>query len=329
MTNLTSFLASLGFDDKGHGEWLFQDECWYCSRKQKVFFNVNKMIGFCVACEKTISLQTIAVELAGVRIKEIQSFIDEHQAAERAALGFREAMLNGLLGDGIGQAEESLPEIPLPKEYRSLQEGADSVVGRKAIAYLMGRGFDLDVLYRMCFGYCSSGLFDNRVIVPFWEDGKIVYWQARDFTGKVPDKDKIRNPELRDTAHGKSDVLFNYDGARELDHVILTESWGSALATGKYGMGLNGKNMSGVQLRKLISTKAHTLIIMLDHGKDETEAAWKIAAKLHTYKRVMLAFLPYGDPNEVTKEIRLQSLRDAKIYSVEEHIAQRVNQLGS
>lgn len=320
-SDLASFFQSLGARNMGNGEWLFPT-CPYCDGVDKIYFNANKLVGICQKEGRTIYLSMIARDIAGVPLQQIQSYIDEHAASERSTLGFREAVIQGLLGSGNEQRETGLAEIDLPKEYRSLRDGQDSVIGRKAIEYMAGRGFDIDTLFRMGFGYCDSGKYENRVIVPFWEDGRLVYWQARDFTGKKPIEEKVLNPASYMCSQGKSDVLFNYDDARDGQWIILTESWGSALATGKYAVGINGKSLSDKQRIKLLAAQAHTIIVLLDFGADEE--AWAIAHKLYTAKRTLIASLPYGDPNEVPAQIRNKAIRDAILYSREDHIRQAV-----
>lgn len=322
-TDLSQFFSSLGARNTGHGEWLFPD-CPYCGGKDKLYFNVHKLVGYCQKCPRTISLQNIARDLAGVPMTQMQSYIDEHAAAERATLGFQEAMVQGLLGHGIAATEGELAEIPLPKEYRSFRDGRGSVTGRKPIDYMAGRGFDLEVLMRLGVGYCLDGQYSGRVIIPFWENGRLVYWQARDYTGQVALEWKIMNPPMDTTPHGKSSVLFNIDEASQYDFMILTESWGSALSLWPYAIGLNGKSMSEVQFNKITRTKTSTIIVLLDHGAEDE--AWVIAQRLSPYKRTLVASLPFGDPNEVGRSVNKKAISAAKLYSREEHIRQRVSQ---
>lgn len=324
MSSLAAFISQLGAKEVGrNGEWQFP-YCWYCDGPKKAFFNVSKGIGYCVKCERPITIQDIAVDLAGVPLAQVQHFIEEHRATEMSTLGLREAVLGALLGDGNEQSSLVLPEIPLPENFRLLEDAGGSVIGSKAIAYMVDRGFALNYLYEMGFGYCGSGDYEGRVVIPFWEHGRLVYWQARDFTGTKGNKDKIRNPKGFET--GKSEVLFNYDGAYNSDVIVLTESWGSAMAVSvRTSMGLNGQSLSDRQFEKIKATPGSTVIVFLDHGAEES--AWSIAERLSVYKRTYLAFLPHGDPNEVSVELRHSTLRGAKQYSKADHIKFRVGRI--
>jgi hypothetical protein len=314
--SLHSFLRSLGGKQTGNSaEFVF--DCWLCGGKEKLYFNVSKLIGFCQKCSSPVSLHQLAAELGGVSIKDIQEYIVEAQTRGAHTADFKDNVLNALLAEGT-KAAMAPQEISLPPSFRTLEEGQTSVTGRKAIAYMEHRGFDISVLHELQFGYCSSGYYEGRIIIPFWEDGKLVYWQARDFTGKQPPSKKIMNPPAGSVSIGKSSVLFNYDVARRFSSVIVCESWGSALATHRCAVGLNGKNMSTVQRDKLLATEAEQFFVLLDHGA--AGDAWKVAEQLAAHRPTMIAFLPYGDPNEVSKHVLFEAISNAQPYNQLDHV---------
>lgn len=309
--NLISFLSACGGRPSGKSsEWLF--DCFMCSGKDKLYFNTTKLIGFCQKCQKPVSLKTLASELGGVSVKDIQKFLEEAEYNDKMAMGFKESVLNALLSEGQ-VAAQTPREVSLPPTFRTLEDGQTSCIGRKAIAYMEGRGFDLSTLFSLGFGYCSGGFYANRIIVPFWEDGKLVYWQARDFTKKVPIGEKILNPPTANVSIGKSSVLFNYDVARHKPTIVVCESWGSALATGKAAVGINGKNLSNMQLQKLIHTKAQRFLVLLDHGA--ADESWVVAERLAAHRETFVAALPYGDPNEVPRDVLMRAVKEAHPYS--------------
>lgn len=318
--NIQGFLSACGGRASGKSsEWVF--DCWKCSGKEKLYFNTSKLIGYCQKCNSVVSLKTLAFELGGISLHEIQKFVEEAAYNDKIALGFKESVLTGLIGES--QSAAITPKtISLPSTFRTLKEGQTSVIGRQAIAYMENRGFDLERLFELDFGYCSGGFYANRIIIPFWESGRVVYWQARDFTKKVPASEKILNPPASSVDIGKSSVLFNYDDAKHKHTIVVCESWGSALATGRAAIGLNGKTMSLVQMNKILSMDVKNIIVLLDHGAEYQ--AWDIASRLSRHlKDVFLAFLPYGDPNEVPKHVVLQAIRFAQPYTVTGHIKYR------
>lgn len=330
MHSLHSFLVALGFRATSTSNEYLASECWHCGGKDKLYFNARKLIGFCQKCSAVVDLKALAKESgSGDDLKSILETLETLQReSEVADLGFKDAVLHRLAGLTVEEYVQSdISAVKFPDEFRTLEEGRESVSGRKALSYLEGRGFKRKVLFDHGFGYCATGYYGGRIIVPFQEDGKIVYWQARDFTGLQPASAKILNPPKWQVPHGKSDVLFNYDTIRTLDLVIVCESWGSALAVGHYATALNGKSMSVQQMTKLKACKCKGFIVLLDHGAEDR--AWSIAEALSATRYTSVATLPYGDPNEVPRPVLLESIKSSVAYSKLSHALGITNSLGS
>lgn len=313
--NITHIVRSLGGKATGKtDEWLLN--CWRCDGQQKLYFNVKKNIGFCQKCSKPMGLQELLQE-AGISLnlskQAIAEFIKEARDNEVQDVGVRDYVAAKLFSKNSAflTVEGEAPAAAMPQHYFTLEEGQSLPDGRKALQYLLNRGFQKSVLFDLQFGFCVDGKYGGRIIVPFWENNKIVYWQARDFTNTQ--KPKILNPYSEHCKLGKSDVLFNYDKLKRLEVVVICESWGSALAVGTHATGINGKHLSSVQLRKLLQLPASLFIVLLDAGAEVQASA--IAKTLSESRKVLVATLPYGDPNEVPKAVLNQAVADAQRYS--------------
>lgn len=313
--SIVSIITSLGGKRTGNSKEYVLD-CWLCSGEQKLYFNVNKGIGFCQKCQTRIDLK-MACKEAGLSFDASKEAMKE-LAVEYRNQGAEEVGLTDYLAGKFYKVKQQdvmntldLPEIDLPQGFFLLEESQDFPEGRAALKYLLGRGFKKSVLYNLKFGVCFDGFYGGRVIVPFWENGKLVYWQARDYTDSQ--ELKIRNPYYTEESTGKSDVIFNYDGIRDLDICVICESWGSALAVGSWACGINGKSISDVQVRKLLKTQCKSFIVMLDH-KAELDAL-KVAGQLADARYVSVALLPEGDPNEVPRRVVLDALSAALPFS--------------
>lgn len=316
MPGLEPFLESLGAKrtSKEH-EWLM--DCWICDAR-KLYFNVEKVKGFCVKCWEPRSLLDIAKH-EGVAHGQIYQFIRDAKLADMRSVGLKETMLQGLLGRERSLVTE-LPTVEWPEEYRTLRDGKDSQNGQKAITYLLNRGFDMELLSKMGFGYCATGYYRQRIIIPFYESGRLVYWQARDFSGNVDPKKKILNPPTWLVTTGKTQVLFNSTAINDFDVAVLTESWGSSLALGRMSFAINGSHMSDRQLQLIKQARAATVIVMLDPGQEIV--AWDTAKRLSAWKRVFVSELRGGDPNEVSRSVLYKTLRTAKAYTSVEYLKQ-------
>ena len=53
--------------------------------------------------------------------------------------------------------------VQLPKEYKPLWNGGDSIVKRHALSYLYKRGITDEDILKYDIGYCDSGLYSNIV----------------------------------------------------------------------------------------------------------------------------------------------------------------------
>ena len=83
--------------------------------------------------------------------------------------------------------DTSVEVVQLPKEYKPLWNGGDSIVKRHALSYLYKRGITDDDILRYDIGYCDDGLYSNRIIIPSYDsDGKLNFFVGRDFyNGKM------------------------------------------------------------------------------------------------------------------------------------------------
>jgi DNA primase len=98
-------------------------------------------------------------------------------------------------------SERSKTKVELPEEFRSLCAENIPATGAYALKYLEKRGLTRSDILKWKIGYCFSGEYRNRIIVPsFDEDGDCSYFIARSYTG---DSYKYKNPSA------SKDVVFN------------------------------------------------------------------------------------------------------------------------
>ncbi len=122
--------------------------------------------------------------------------------------------------------------LPVPEHFYLLSEAEpDNLIAAKARTYLLGRKVNPD---KYPF-YLSTGVANkdagvreevltkslkNRVIIPAFKDGHLIYWQARDLDGKA--KDKYVNPDSP-----RSNIIFGMDRLYEniKAPLFVTEGW--------------------------------------------------------------------------------------------------------
>jgi DNA primase len=119
---------------------------------------------------------------------------------------------------------EDKTKMELPEEFVSLCANNIPATGVYALKYLQKRGLTKDDIIRWKIGYCFSGEYRNRIIVPsFDDDGDCSYFIARSYTG---DSYKYKNPRA------SKDVVFNELFVNWNDDLILTEGIFDAVVAG-------------------------------------------------------------------------------------------------
>ena len=90
--------------------------------------------------------------------------------------------------------KESVERLSLPKEFKSILDDCDSIVKRHGLVHLKKRGIGTTDMIRYNIGYCDTGLYSDRVIVPSYDSkGDLNYFIARSiFDGGM----KYKNPPV-------------------------------------------------------------------------------------------------------------------------------------
>ena len=176
--------------------------------------------------------------------------------------------------------------VELPESYKLISLG-NSTFSYICRNYLRNRGFSIPKLERAGVGYCITGEFALRIIIPYYINGKLVYYNAR----KVIDDDtvKFKNPPMDDVGIGKSLLIYNRDCLYTYKRVYMVESATNALTIGDMAFGIGGKTLSDYQFGDIVKSPCEEVVIILD--PDAWGWAIKAAMKLVWYKRVKLVKL--------------------------------------
>jgi len=185
-------LASVlgNFRQLGSDEYYFK--CPACNhRKYKLAVNLAKNAYQCWVCD---------YRARNVRrlVRRFGSFADLQrwdQLTDRTEI----ERFSDLFADPIGREERI--EVTLPEEFTSLTAPKVPATAMHAHNYLRKRGVTKNDILRWKMGFCFSGEYRNRVIIPSFNDtGDINYFIARSYNG---DSYKYKNPPA------SKDVVFN------------------------------------------------------------------------------------------------------------------------
>ena len=122
------------------------------------------------------------------------------------------------------RVEQDKTKVELPEEFVSLTASNIPATGIYALRYLQKRGVTKADILKWKIGFCFSGEYRNRIIVPsFDEDGDCSYFIARSYTG---DSYKYKNPRA------SKDIVFNELFINWNDDLVLVEGVFDALVAG-------------------------------------------------------------------------------------------------
>ena len=192
-------------------------------------------------------------------------------------------------GDEVGYAPTSTVE--LPKEFQSLYEATTtSIIANKVRSYLYKRGFtDRDFL-KYNIGYCTSGQYTGRIIIPsYGENNQLNFFVARTFENAYH---KYRNPECSKDIIGFEN-LINWS-----QPIILVEGVFDAIAVKRNAVPILGKSLSKALIKKIVSSTVEDIYIALD--RDALKKALQYVEQfLNMGKKVYLVDMQDKDPSEM------------------------------
>lgn len=300
--------------------------------KERLFVNVGRGKFICHNCTTAGTTVTLISLINNITWKEALTVYREYSGKEVALPEDIESEVYSRLIDvDTSTSNIEIPKFvyPLPEEFILLEE-AKGKVGREALNYVRSRGVSLDTCTKQYIGYCEEGKYADRIIMPDFENGELVYWQARTWKPqpKIPVLKqfyrKVLNPTLDEeqvaqgiVAIDKSDVVSNIDNIKENGVAIICEGKFDSYTIGDSGACIHGKHMSDEQFIKIVRNKKHisTVIVMLDG--DAFDKAIQTAKRLYGhFNDVWIARLPGDqDPNTLGKKGVAEAINSAMMYS--------------
>ncbi len=303
---LKDFLG--GYNRTGQ-EYLFT--CPKCKHhKRKLSVNLDKNVFKCWICEfKGNNINRLVRKYADFNLKakwrELTGQVEIQQFDEIIATLFPEQ-------------EEDTPEVvKLPNEFLSLANKSKSVLSTKARNYLNKRGItDEDILFWK-IGYCPSGEYAGRIIVPsFSESGDCNYFIGRTYQN---DWRKYMNPPT-----SKSKIIFNELYIDWQEDLVLTEGIFDAIVSGKNSVPILGSSLrEQSRLFKSIIRNDTPVYVALD--PDAEEKAASLVENLIKYGAEVykVEVFPYNDVGEMPKKEFQKRKNTARLMSSEDAFLQK------
>jgi hypothetical protein len=172
----------------------------------------------------------------------------------------RSAVLDALEVTGardldVDWTERLPPEMELPAGFRLYTEAEEKPV------YFAERGITPKRAAYYQLGFCTSGYYANRLIVPVYFGDRRVFYLARYMRAKPPMGVK---KTLYPPGCSPNRVLFNLERVRGQERVILVEDVFSAMALGDCAVATFGTTLSQYQLEQLLRLGCEEVVLLWD-----------------------------------------------------------------
>ena len=214
--------------------------------------------------------------------------------------------LNLLIQPGKKQ-QTATSQISLPKEFIPLSntqplDSITAIEAKHALKFLKKRGITQSDIIKYNIGFCPSGSFDHRIVIPSYDNaGDLNYFVSRTYLPDDPQK--YKNPPVNKNIIG-FEYYVNWNAP-----IILVEGIFDALTIKRNVIPLFGKDIPEQLMMKIVSSQVQKVYIALDN--DALKEAIKHCEKLISYgKEVYLVELGGKDANEIGFEKFLENIEN-------------------
>ncbi len=197
----------------------------------------------------------------------------------------------------LKKVNTSTPTIKLPEKSFRLGCAEHLDLQQPIVDYLVGRKIDI---LKYPFFFSLQERFKNKVIIPFYRSGKLIYWQARSI---IPgEKSRYDNAPV-----GRDAVMFNIDEINHFSKLPLFVVEGVFDAMTLHGVATLGSQLSEAKL-ELLSKSPRRLIFVIDKDKNGAHVAEKVLERGWE-----IAFAPDG-----AEDINKSAQRFGLIWTINE-----------
>ncbi len=190
--------------------------------------------------------------------------------------------------DGVVSPVRRIKQVKpeLPKEFERYENEDDW--NPPYLQYLNYRGIEWDQINRHRIGYCDSGKYKLRVIIPVYLNGELQTWVGRHiWEGK----------RVTSCPNGRVGLFGSSFASPERGPAILTEGWADALAVERLGY----RNVMSIQTNGLHSVQYEFLrkfeyTIVIPDGDSGGKLFVNSLAPYVEHHEFMIVTLPGMDP---------------------------------
>ncbi len=205
-------------------------------------------------------------------------------------------------------ADDEKEILALPKEFISLANKNLPISSAYALQYLRGRNITKKDIVKWKIGYCTSGEYKDRVVVPsFARDGKINYFVARSYT---KDYQKYLNPSV------SKNIVFNHLYIDWSSDLCLVEGVFDAIVAGTNSIPILGSVLreDSCLFQEIVKNDTDVYVAL---DPDAESKAMKLIRSLLEYgvNVFKVDIYPHKDIGEMSKEEFLKRKNKAEMIN--------------
>lgn len=295
--------------------------CVVCSdTRHRMYVNLETGEVYCHNCGYKSNILGLIQVVEGVEFSKAYGIFESIKGNLILPEKISRNSINGVFMQDLKNTLDKRP-IPLPEEYCKLDPKHTNIVTKRAINYLHSRKITDKQIVEHNMGFCMSGDYKNRVIIPITgKDNQLKFWVARAINKDAKMKEK--SPSNTDYQISKSEVIFNLDkAARKYHSIVISEGIFDALSYGDIGVSLLGKSLYQEQLNLLLDYRellTEGVFVSLDW--DARDKATEMAEVLSQYFTVYIINIPkeLDDPNNCLQK-RGRAYMNELIATAEKH----------
>ncbi len=262
------------------------------NKKRKLYVNTEQQVFHCKVCDygRNTRITTLMTDMGAV----VGDYIIDDG-------------LDSPVSYAKPKEEIALPTKQLPAEYKPII-GSNSIQAVMALNYLRQRGISDSLIADYKIGYCFEGEYKNRVILPYYENGELVYFTGRDFTNSS--SQKYLNPHWE-----RTHFLFNYDRVVKgsLDFIVMVEGPFDILSLPDHAVCLLGKTKELSEEQEKLLGRFQRIYVAMDN--DATDYSYALCQNLSKrFSNVHTVLLPEGEDPGTLKNKMFDLIKQAKPY---------------
>jgi hypothetical protein len=165
--------------------------------------------------------------------------------------------------EAVTKVKLHTPEVAFPDRTKPLLSEGHEGLQEPLIEYLIARKIDP---LEHSFYFSLDPKMLRRVIIPYWRDGKLIYWQARSIDPDV--KPRYKNCEV-----SKDAVIFGYNSLHSYEAAPLFVTEGVFDALMINGICILGSTLNVAKIEILKRTKRR---LIGELGKAVLENGWEL-----------------------------------------------------